>query len=197
MLFCLSGVSGSGKDTIKSGIGSYRGIIPLVYYTTRPIRPGEVDGREYNFSTEDDFQKELQDGNILEYREYNANFGHCVYYTLCSQLSVDKNYIVTSSIDQSVKYIDALGRQAVCPIYISVDEYMLLNRLLTRTQFTTKDYTEMCRRFLDDRETYNKYRFMIGSWPTVDNSGDLDNCIANIKKVIDFHLSSKENLCKN
>ena len=70
----ISGPSGVGKDTIcdelvKSGIGVYS-----VSMTTREIRKGEVDGKDYFFVTKDVFEDKIKNNYFLEYAIYNNNY---------------------------------------------------------------------------------------------------------------------------
>ena len=54
MLYCILGDSGSGKDTMVNHLIVHRICKRLVTNTTRPIRPGEKNGVQYNFVTYDE-----------------------------------------------------------------------------------------------------------------------------------------------
>lgn len=74
LMFILSSPSGAGKTTIARRILAEDGQIRLsVSYTTRPIRPGEVHGRDYFFVDPDEFNRKVEDGEFLEWAEV---FGH-------------------------------------------------------------------------------------------------------------------------
>lgn len=74
LMFILSSPSGAGKTTIARRILAEDGHIRLsVSYTTRPIRPGEVHGRDYYFVNHDEFQQKVDDGAFIEWAEV---FGH-------------------------------------------------------------------------------------------------------------------------
>ena len=67
-LVIVSGPSGVGKTTVMQEVFR-RAPVPLaasVSATTRPPRPGEVDGKDYHFLTNDDFQLRRQRGDFLE-----------------------------------------------------------------------------------------------------------------------------------
>ncbi len=72
-LFVLSGPSGSGKSTIISRILDTVKIDFSVSATTRPPRPGEIDGLHYKFVTEGEFDLMVQNHLLLEWAEYNDN----------------------------------------------------------------------------------------------------------------------------
>ena len=57
-IFCILGKSSSGKDTIFKRILEYEELRlkTLVLYTTRPLRLGEVNGREYWFVTKEQME---------------------------------------------------------------------------------------------------------------------------------------------
>jgi guanylate kinase len=67
----LSGPSGVGKSTVVAGLRKRRPDIWLsVSVTTRPPRPGEVDGREYHFISEDSFDQLVARGDLLEWAAF-------------------------------------------------------------------------------------------------------------------------------
>ena len=67
-LIVLSGPSGVGKTTVLKGLlARFAGQLRLsVSATTRPPRPGEVDGQDYHFLTPEKFEKHRQEGEFLE-----------------------------------------------------------------------------------------------------------------------------------
>jgi guanylate kinase len=74
LLFVLSSPSGAGKSTIaRMLLDSDDGIAMSVSATTRPIRPGEVDGVHYHFVDGAGFDRLVADGEFLEWAHV---FGH-------------------------------------------------------------------------------------------------------------------------
>ena len=68
LLFVLSSPSGAGKSTIaRMLLEADPGIALSVSATTRPIRPGEVDGRDYVFVDDAGFDRLVADGAFLEW----------------------------------------------------------------------------------------------------------------------------------
>jgi len=80
----ITGPSGAGKGTV---IGLLAERIPelgvAVSATTRPRRPGEQDGREYYFLSDDDFTRRVEAGEFLEHVDYVSDHR---YGTLRSEL---------------------------------------------------------------------------------------------------------------
>lgn len=76
LLFILSSPSGAGKSTIARMLLEQDGHIALsVSVTTRPPRPGEVDGKDYHFIDEAEFHRLVEENALLEWAKV---FGH--YY---------------------------------------------------------------------------------------------------------------------
>jgi guanylate kinase len=83
LLFVLSSPSGAGKSTIaRMLMATDDGLALSVSATTRPIRPGEVDGKDYHFVTEAQFEEMVAAGEFLEWAYV---FGHR-YGTLKSEV---------------------------------------------------------------------------------------------------------------
>lgn len=73
-LFVVSGPSGVGKGTlVRELLSRYPRLELSISATTRPPRVGEVDGRDYHFLREDDFEQKVRNGDLLEWAEV---FGH-------------------------------------------------------------------------------------------------------------------------
>jgi guanylate kinase len=76
LMFILSSPSGAGKTTIARRLLEEEGseLRMSVSVTTRPMRPGEVDGRDYFFVDEDAFAERVKQDSFFEWAEV---FGHC------------------------------------------------------------------------------------------------------------------------
>lgn len=74
-LFVVSGPSGVGKNTLLNEIiDTCEKVQYSVSATSRPIRPGEVDGKSYYFVTREQFEGLIADNALLEYAEYVGNY---------------------------------------------------------------------------------------------------------------------------
>lgn len=160
-IFCLMGKSSSGKDTIyrelfKRQDISLKKIIP---YTTRPIREGEEEGREYHFCNEDQVAQ-LQNANkIVELRAYDTVYGVWKYFTVDDgQVDLaDNSYLLIGTLETYVKIRQYYGAAQVVPVYIEVEDGERLLRAIAREkEQKIPKYTEMCRRFLADSEDFSE-----------------------------------------
>lgn len=76
LLIVLSGPSGVGKGTVRKALFEMpeQEFVYSVSMTTRPPRPGEVDGVDYYFVSREEFERQIAAGNLLEYAEFVGNY---------------------------------------------------------------------------------------------------------------------------
>src|SRR5689334_15332986 len=75
VMFVISSPSGAGKTTLcRRLINEVAGVKLSVSATTRPIRPGETNGVDYLFCSQDEFQKKIDDEEFLEWAKVFKNF---------------------------------------------------------------------------------------------------------------------------
>ncbi len=73
-LFIISGPSGAGKGTlVRELLGRVDDAWVSVSVTTRSARPGEIEGRHYFFVTDQEFDRLLESGGLLEWAEVHGN----------------------------------------------------------------------------------------------------------------------------
>ena len=74
-LFVISGPSGVGKNTILNRVVlESEHVRYSVSATSRPMRPGEIDGKSYYFVTRERFEQMIAAGELLEHAEYVGNY---------------------------------------------------------------------------------------------------------------------------
>lgn len=160
-IFCMIGKSSSGKDTLYQQILDYEGLLlkSIVLYTTRPIRSGEKDGKEYIFADEDMLARLTEAGKVIECRSYHTVHGVWKYFTVNDgQIDLTRqNYLTIATLESYLKIRDYFGEDFVMPIYIEVEDGVRLRRALEREEAQSNPrYAEMCRRFLADMVDFSE-----------------------------------------
>ncbi len=75
LLLVLSSPSGAGKTTIaRNLLANDPDLVSSISVTTRPQRPGEVDGKDYHFITREKFAEMQENGELLEHAKVFGNF---------------------------------------------------------------------------------------------------------------------------
>ncbi len=96
----IAGSSGSGKNAVISEIlKRYRNCVRLVTATTRKIRPGERDGVDYRFLSQEQFDTELSTGNIPEHRYVPALDTYYGIYLPDLEKKIKAGKIVFAQVD--------------------------------------------------------------------------------------------------
>lgn len=117
MLIILMGMSSSGKTSIAEELVS-RGWHKVVTFTTRPPRPGEVDGVDYYFISDREFKRRIKQGYFLEYKSYTVASGETWYYGSPANLSnMDKQVIILTPSGYKA-FLDKSGNIPHKAVYI-------------------------------------------------------------------------------
>ena len=183
------GKSASGKDRIYSFLLSREelNLKRLVLYTTRPIRAGEDNGREYYFTDEEQLEKFRISGKLIESRSYDTVHGIWTYFTADDgQIRPDgADYLGIGTLESYQKMREYYGADRVCPIYIQVEDGERLQRALLREkQQENPKYAEMCRRFLADEEDFSAEKLeKLGIKKAYENK-DLNECTEELCRTI-------------
>ena len=162
-------------------------LCPIILYTTRPIRTGEKEGRQYHFTDEAGLDAFRKAGKVIEERTYQTIAGPWTYATVDNGLDPRKtNYLAIGTLVSYVKVRDYFGSDLVVPIYIDVSDKNLLTRAMHReADQENPRYKEMCRRFLADSEDFDEEKIIAaGITRRYDNNGQLGDCVAEIARTI-------------
>lgn len=81
-LFIVSGPSGSGKSTVTQIVRDRLNIPLAISVTTRAMRNGEVDGKDYYFISKEEFENKINNDELFEYANVHGNY----YGTLNSEI---------------------------------------------------------------------------------------------------------------
>lgn len=159
-IFCIMGKSSSGKDTIYNLIkGEFRfeNLLPVVTYTTRPMRDGEISDKTYHFISMDEMNELEKNGELIERRDYNTVNGIWSYATGIHSFEANHNYILITTPAAYEKIKRKISDFEIIPIYIEVNDYIRLTRALNREKMNEKqNYAEVCRRFLADEKDFSE-----------------------------------------
>lgn len=188
-IFCLMGKSSTGKDTIFKRLTEDEelNLKTIVSYTTRPVRDGEEEGKEYFFVDETRL-KELEDtGKVIELRAYNTYYGVWKYFTVeDEQMNLSsENYLIIGTLESFQKTKEYFGQDSVVPILITLDDGVRLQRALDREKLQENPkYEEMCRRYLADAEDFSLEKQREACIGKSFENDDLESCLQQIKDYI-------------
>ncbi len=157
VLMIIAGPAGTGKTTLAARIiAEVQHVEKVVTATTRPARPGEIDGKDYHFLSEERFDASLSKGEFLEWARVHGRYRYgtlrrSVQEKLASGINLVMNVDVQGvrSI-REVSKSDPLIRNALVTIFVAppdMDE--LRKRLIGRGH---DDEDEIARRLASAAE---------------------------------------------
>ena len=181
MLLILSGVAGSGKDTIKKElIKRMENVESLPSYTSRPQRPGDINGQTYCFVTKEEFEKMLENDEFYEYDVHHNN-----YYGTSKKFLNDKiasGKIIVKDIDvngtEHLKEILKNDTKGVT-VFLKVPKEELKRRLENRIDKPGPDEVKLRLNRFDYEES------KIGLYDYVLKNNDLEKTVQIIMTIIE------------
>ena len=192
-IILFMGPSSSGKDTIKRRLIKENkfALKEMIMSTTRPMRTGEVEGRDYYFKTEEEMLELEEQGKIIEKRKYDTVYGPWYYFTTSSNIDLENyNYIGDNTLEGLDKFVKFYGIENIISLLIKVDDGIRLQRALDREKREENPkYQELCRRFLSDSLDFSEEN--INKRPItsiINNNSSLDNTMEEVEKVLKLNL---------
>ncbi|MBM7836318.1 HNH endonuclease [Clostridium sardiniense] len=153
-IIVISGKSASGKNFILEQCKQKFNMNELISYTTRPLREGEKEGKEYYFISEDEIKVKGLNGELLEIREYKTAFGKW-YYGLCVK-ELKKNNPICILDNKGLKELEKkIGKQNIVSIFIDVKDKIRLDRSLNRENINELKKQEIIRRLEADNKDFS------------------------------------------
>ncbi len=134
-LFIISGPSGTGKGTVCDELIRRGDVFLSVSSTTRDRRANEIDGVTYNFTTPDNFRSMIDNGEMLEWAEYNGNYYGTPRTLVEKKLAQGTNVILEIEPQGAFKVREKLP-QAVLIFIVPPSMQILRARLVQRGRET-------------------------------------------------------------
>lgn len=183
-IFYIMGKSSSGKDTLYRKVQEEaKELHSVTLYTTRPIREGEVDGKEYYFVDEERCRELCEASKVIELRAYNTIHGVWKYFTVDDeQIHLEEqSYLMIGTLESYEAMCQYFGNDIMVPVYIHVDDGIRLERALKREQQQKEPkYLELCRRFLADAEDFSEEKLGRIKMKKVFHNVDSESCMNEI-----------------
>jgi len=142
-LIVVSGPSGVGKSTVIHRVMEQS---PNLYFsvsaTTRPQRPGEVDGKNYFFVDRDQFETMIQEEKLLEFAEYVGNYYGTPEAPIDEALAEGKDILLDIEV-QGALNVKRRRPDAVLIFMLAPSFRILEERLRGRFNLENGEYTSI------------------------------------------------------
>ena len=178
LLIVISGPSGCGKGTICKELRRQHPEIKVsVSATTREIRSGETDGKDYFFISKEEFERHIEEGEFLEYaRIYSGNYygtpKKYVRDTLLSGNDLILEIDIQGALQVKEKFEEGVFIFLVPP---SMEE--LHRRLVQRGRETPELIMERFKAAYEEMNFINRYNYVV-------TNDKVDEAIRKIEAII-------------
>jgi len=172
LLVVLSGPSGVGKGTVRKALFNMpeQDFVYSVSMTTRPMREGEINGKDYYFVSREEFEQRIKDGKFLEYAEFVGNYYGTPIDKVEEQLDEGKEVVLEIEVNGALQVREKM-KEAVMIFLVPPGRGALYHRLKGRGTESEDVIKERIAKA--DREFKLAYRYdYIVVNDDVDNAAD-------------------------
>jgi guanylate kinase len=170
VLFVLSAPSGAGKTTLCSALRHKPDFVYAVSCTTRAPRPGEIEGEDYYFLSDEDFDRRAAAGEFLEYAEVHGRKYGTLKSTVIENLTQGIDVLIdidTVGAESIRKCGDPFILDALADVFIMPPNLEELRRRLTKRGTETEE--QIATRLANaaaEMERWHDYKYTIISGST-------------------------------
>lgn len=198
LLVILSGPSGCGKDTvIEELIKANDRVCVSISSTTREKRDCEIDGVNYNFLQKAEFEKLIENDEVLEYAVYNGNYYGTPVKPLETMLNDGKIVILKIEVQGAEKVMKKLRDKVVTIFLLPPSFEELEKRLRLRGTESEEQLVSRLNIARDEVSRAENYDYIV----TNDNLSVAVNDILSIfkaeEKKTKRNLETIREVCKN
>lgn len=180
-VFVVTGPSGAGKGTLIKGLLERVPELEVaVSATTRPQRPGEVDGREYWFLSDEEFTRRVEAGMFLEHVEYVSGRRYGTLRSEIDRIAGDGRVCVLElELEGALRVQDEVPGSVT--IFIAADVPELERRLRERATESTGEIGERIALARSQLEQAHRFRYVV-------RNDDLDRATAALAALVQCEL---------
>jgi guanylate kinase len=177
VLFVVSAPSGAGKTSLCRAItDSLEELTHSISYTTRKPRPGEIDGRDYHFVSQERFETMVKAGDFAEWAEVHSNRYGTSRRVLDDMISKGMDIIL--DIDtQGAKQIKAKFKSAVFIFIMPPSLDILEERLRNRKSDREDEIRKRMRRAREEIRDYALYDYLVVN-------RDFDRALTELRSIV-------------
>jgi guanylate kinase len=182
-VFVVTGPSGAGKGTLIKGLlERVAGLEVAVSATTRPRRPGEIDGREYWFLTDDEFTRRVDEGEFLEWVPYVSGRRYGTLRSEMARIAAEgKICVLELELDGALRVQAEVSGSVT--IFIAADVPELERRLSERATESTGEIDERIALARAQLEQAHRFRYMV-------RNDDVDRATEAVAAIVECELRS-------
>lgn len=161
LLFVVAAASGTGKTSlVKALLDRLDDLKVSVSHTTRPMRPGEVNGIHYHFTSADQFLEQVAEGGFIEHAEVFGNYYGTSQAMVSEQLAAGHDVLL--EIDwQGAQQVRRLFSESIQIFIVPPTRQALRERLAGRGQDSDEVIERRLAGSLDELSQHVNFDYVI------------------------------------
>jgi guanylate kinase len=160
-VFIISAPSGSGKSTLVHRLlETVTGLTFSISYTTRPPRPTEVNGVDYNFISKQEFEERLERSEFLEYALVFENYYGTNRCSLEAATHEGKDLVLDIDV-QGARQLKVAIPEAISIFVLPPSRQVLEQRLRARSQDSEEVIQRRLRGAAEEVRNYTQYDYVL------------------------------------
>jgi guanylate kinase len=181
-VFVITGPSGAGKGTLIKGLVERLSVLEVaISATTRPQRPGEINGREYWFLDDDEFDRRIEAGEFLEFVDYVWDRRYGTLRTEIDRIArADKVCVLELELEGALKVQEEVDGSVT--IFIAADLDELERRLRERATESTGEIGDRIALAREQFKQAHRFRYMV-------RNDDLERATAALSALVECELA--------
>ena len=162
LLLVMSSPSGAGKTTLSRRLlAADPNIAMSVSVTTRPPRPGEINGKDYHFIAQDEFIRLRDRGELLEYAEVFGNFYGTPKRPVQDALHAGRDVLFDIDWQGTQQLAQAMEEDLVRIFILPPTAEELRERLIRRAQDSAATVAKRMAKAADEISHWPEYDYVI------------------------------------
>lgn len=151
-LILVMGPTGSGKGSILSHVlATFPDVTFAISCTTRPIRPGEVDGKDYHFVSEEQFQRKIDESAFLEWAEFGGHRYGSLKSEIIERLQHDQVVINEIELQGVLQLLEIIPKENRTLVFIDAGDWETSKaRALARAPISEEQLALRYERYVEE-----------------------------------------------
>ena len=177
-VFVVSAPSGAGKTSlVKALIDQSEGIAVSISHTTRSKRPAEIDGKDYHFISEREFEIMRDNGGLLEWAEVHGNYYGTPFEPVQAAMDEGRDMLFDVDWQGALQMFEAARADIVSVFILPPSMEELRSRLIRRAEDTEEVINKRLENSRVEMQHWDEY-----DYPLIND--DLDACFADVKAIL-------------
>lgn len=176
-LIIISGISCAGKGSVIQRLTQRnKNMFLSISYTSRPIRPGDVEDVTYKFVSKEEFERKIQNGELLEYTIYSGNYYGTPKMEVKQLLDSGKDVILEIEVEGAAN-IKAMFPETILIFILPPSMSEVKRRIKARGADSPEQIVKRFQTAYQELNQINQYNYVVVN-------DDLEEAVSKVEAIL-------------